>query len=327
MTPKERVLAALHHQPTDVLPMLEPWVETDMVSALGCTEAPSAYVDLGLDGILIPTRTPESSNAWKDGVDEWGRRWSAGTYAGGLLHTREDLARYSPPVSYAGRFFDHGHVADIRRRYPLHCLFYGSHIGPFTGAALSMGYDRFLGSLLDEPDLAVDLLAVRADWCVAMLKEAEAAGVDLLILGDDAADNRGPMMSPRMWKEFVLPLHRRIVREMDVPVLWHSDGNIEPLLSMAVEAGFAGVHGLDPGSGLQLGRVTSTFGGRLAFAGNVNLQVLYGDRPEGVQDEVRRCLDQGPGGGSYLFATCNSICKGMNPSLVRAMYRLARADG
>ena len=46
------------------------------------------------------------------------------------------------------------------------------------------------------------------------------------------------MVSPRMWREFVLPHYCWIVDELDAPVIWHSDGNVEALLPMAPEAGF-----------------------------------------------------------------------------------------
>ncbi len=49
--------------------------------------------------------------------------------------------------------------------------------------------------------------------------------------------------------------HQQIVEAVGVPMIWHSDGNIESLLPMAVEAGFVGVHGLDPTAGMDLAKV------------------------------------------------------------------------
>ena len=59
----------------------------------------------------------------------------------------------------------------------------------------------------------------------------------------------------RVWQEHILPYHRKIVDELSVPVIWHSDGDIRKLLPYAVQAGFIGVHGLDPISGIKLQEV------------------------------------------------------------------------
>ena len=142
-----------------------------------------------------------------------------------------------------------------------------------------------------------------------------------MVLADDAAHNEGPMISPEMWRECVLPLHRRIVDSFEVPVIWHSDGNIEQLLPMAVEAGFAGVHGLEPSAGMDLGRIKREFGRDLTLIGNIDVNVLCGSDLEAVRSEVTRCIDQGAPGGGYMIATCNSIFEGMNPATVAEMFR------
>ena len=61
----------------------------------------SAYADLGQDAVLLPSQTPDGSNAWRSGVDEWGRVWRDGLYVTGVVDSPADLARYNPPPSYA----------------------------------------------------------------------------------------------------------------------------------------------------------------------------------------------------------------------------------
>ena len=135
------------------------------------------------------------------------------------------------------------------------------------------------------------------------------------------------MISPEMWREFVLPLHKLIVEEVQAPVLWHSDGDITRLLPLAVEAGFAGVHSLEPDSGVDLGQVKRDFGQELVLVGNVEACVLCQDDLEAVREEVRRCFRQGAAGGGYMFSTCSSIFKGMNLEAVVEMYRYAGEMG
>ncbi|TEU19272.1 MAG: hypothetical protein E3J21_04245, partial [Anaerolineales bacterium] len=273
MKPRERVLTALEHQEPDRVPRFEIWIDDCMVDELGQSDLQSAHVNLGLDCVMIPSPYPAGSNAWRDGVDEWGRIWKNGFYVDGVVDTEADLERYSPPLDYVDKFFDMDRVKEVMELYPDHCFIYGSHIGPFTAGYMAMGFERFFLHLLQKPAFVHKLLQARTEWCIAMYRKAVSLGVDVAVLGDDAGHNKGPMISPEMWREFILPYHRRIVEELAVPVIWHSDGAIESLLPMAIEAGFVGVHPLEPAAGMDLGKVKREFGGDLAMIGNVNVDV------------------------------------------------------
>jgi uroporphyrinogen decarboxylase len=160
-----------------------------------------------------------------------------------------------------------------------------------------------------------------------MCREAARVGVDLIVLGDDAGHRNAPMISSQMWREFVLPLHRRIVEQLDVPVIWHSDGAIQSLLPMAIEAGFAGVHGLEPAAGIDLEEVKRIFGKDLVLIGNVDVRVLCSSDLDAVRAEVARCMRQAAPGGGYMISSCNSLFGGMKSQSIVEMYRHARMVG
>jgi uroporphyrinogen decarboxylase len=330
MTSRERVLAALAHRPTDRVPRFEIWIDALLKELVGVPTGPAdpadVYVALGQDCVMMPTRPLPGSNAWRTGVDEWGRIWREGTYVGGMVDDRDDLERYSPPLDDARLRYDADRVRQVRERYPDHCLIFGTHIGPFTAAYMAMGFERFFTRLFDDPAFVHRLLDARTAWCIAVYREALRLGAEVLVLGDDAGHTQGPMLSPPMWRAFVLPYHRRIVAALDAPVIWHSDGAIVPLLPMAIEAGFAGVHGLDPIAGVDLAEVQRAYRRDLALVGNVDVRVLCGDDPDAVRAEVDRCLIQGTAGaGGYMLASCNSIFAGMNARAVGEFFRYAEA--
>ena len=122
-----------------------------------------------------------------------------------------------------------------------------------------------------------------------------------------------------MWREFVLPCHRRIASELPVPVIWHSDGDIARLLPMAVEAGFAGVHGLEPWS-MSLAETKAKYAGSLVLLGNADVRTLCAPDLGAVRREVRRCTAEG-GPSGFMLSSCNSIFAGMNPAAVREFFR------
>lgn len=328
MKPRERVFAALEHREPDRVPRFEVWIDNDdLVAKVGGGDLQRTYINLGLDCIMIPNHNPAGSNAWGDGVDEWGRVWKNGWYMDGVIETEADLERYSPPLDYVDQHFDPVRCGEATELYPDFCLVFGSHIAPFTGGYLSMGMERFFYGLLSRPAFIHKLLEVRTEWCIGMFQKAINLGAEVLVLGEDAAHKGGPMISPQMWREFVLPYHARIVEEVDVPVIWHSDGDITSLLPVAVEAGFAGVHSLEPAAGVDLGQVKREFGDDLVLIGNVDPTPLCQSDLDAVREEVRRCIEQGAPGGGYMFSTCSSVFDGMNLEAVVEMFRYAGEIG
>jgi uroporphyrinogen decarboxylase len=324
MIPRERVLAALRRHPADRVPRLEIWIDA-FLDELGGGDPQRAYAAQGQDGVMLPSVNPPESHAWRDGIDEFGRVWRGGFYVTGMVDTAADLGRYTPPLTYLSRLFDAERCAAVRAQYPDHCLIYGTHIGPFTAATMAMGFERFFLRIADDPAFVHRLLDNRTAWCIAQYRKARDLGAEVLILGDDVAFRSGPMIAPRLCREFILPYHRRIVEALDAPVIWHSDGDIRPLLAMAIEAGFAGVHGLEPAAGIDLAAVKREYGRDLALIGNLDIRALAGDDLGAVRREVDRCMAT-PGSG-YLFASCNSIFDGLNPRAVREMFRYAGEMG
>jgi uroporphyrinogen decarboxylase len=320
LKPKERVFTVLQRQKPDRVPRFEIWIDA-LLGELGQNDPASAYVGLGQDCVMMPTRTPPESNAWRSGVDEWGRVWQEGTYVDGAVDTAADLERYNPPLSYVEELYDDAQVRQVRESYPDHCLIFGTHIGPFTAGYMAMGFERFFLRLIEDPPFVHRLLETRTEWCIAMYQKAVGLGAEVLVLGDDAGHSEGPMISPRMWREFTLPYHRRIVDALDVPTIWHSDGNVKSLLPMAIEAGFVGFHGLDPLAGMDLAEIKREFGPELVLIGNVDVRVLCGSDLDAVRREVDRCMEQGAPGAGYMIASCNSIFEGMNPAAVAEMFR------
>lgn len=336
MTPRERVFAALQHRIPDRVPRFEIWIDA-LLDELGQADPVSAYANLGQDCIMLPTHTPSTSNAWRNGVDEFGRVWRSGTFVDGVIECIDDIEHFSPPLTDASQYFDAEECRAIRRTYPDHGLIFGTHIGPFTAGYMAMGFGRFFTRLVDDPAFVHRLLEHRTDWCIAIYQTAIRHGAEVVVLGDDAGQKGGPMLSPRMWREHILPYHRRIVKALKAPaldakglkapVIWHSDGDITSLLPMAVEAGFTGIHGLDPLAGMDLAAVKRDFGRDLVLIGNIDVRALFSTDLQAVRDEVDRCVSQGAPGGGYMLATCNSIFAGMHPAAVAELFRYENEVG
>jgi uroporphyrinogen decarboxylase len=111
-------------------------------------------------------------------------------------------------------------------------------------------------------------------------------------------------------------------------VIWHSDGYVEPLIDLAVQAGIQGLHALEPVAGNDLGRIKEKYGHRLVLCGNVDcVNVLTTTDLDRVRGEVDRCMLQAKKGGGYMLATSNSLHGACTPEAVWEMYRYGAEAG
>ena len=269
-------MATLLHRQAGRVPRFEIWIDA-LFDELGQSDPTAAYASLGQDAVMMPAVNPLQSCAWQTGTDEWGRVWHDAMYVDGAVDSREALQRYRPLLSYVEELCDRQRVEQVRRAYPDHyCLMLGTHIGRLTAAFMASGPQRFFTLLTDDPALARRILDKRTEWCIAVYERAVGLGADVVVLGDDAGSGRGLLISPPMWRKFVLPGHRRIVDALHAPVIWHSDGNVAALLPIAIEAGFVGFHGLDPPAGMDLAGIKKQYGDDLVLIGNADVRVLFG---------------------------------------------------
>jgi uroporphyrinogen decarboxylase len=188
------------------------------------------------------------------------------------------------------------------------------------GTYMAMGLERMFRKYKKDKPFVHAVMETRLEWCLAIFQQAVELGAEVIVMGDDSAHRGGSMISPQMWRELVLPYHCRLVEGLPVPVIWHTDGKIDKLLPFAVEAGFAGVHGLETLAGNHLADIKHEYGDKLILIGNADVNLFFEPNLEAVQVDVRRALKEG-GSEGFMLSSCNSIFPGMNPDAVREFFR------
>src|SRR3990170_4898435 len=166
--------------------------------------------------------------------------------------------------------------------------------------------------LLAEPEWMSRYLKVETDFLLAQIRRAAEIGVDGIIAGTDLAGRSGPFISPRLYRQMILPHFKRIVdhcHSVGLRVLKHTDGYLWPLeRELLVESGIDAIHSIDPTAGMDLGRMKERHGHHLVLCGNVDVsRILPFGTPEEIRREVRRCLRQGAPGGGFVLASSNSL--------------------
>ncbi len=329
MNSRERVLTTFQFEEPDRVPLFEAWIEGVIMDAIGNGDPYKTRERLGLDCMPIAVGHPKSTNAWKTGTDEWGRIFKNHWYLGGVVKSLDDVETYSPPLEYAEEWFPSEMMKKTRKIYgDTHALYYAFHDVCLVLSYMSMGMEDFFVAVHRNRELVEALIQRSTDWTIAMIEQANAAEVDFIMIGDDVADSKGPMISLKNFREMVLPKYKEIVSASEIPLIWHSDGQIQPLLPFIIEAGFAGVHALEPDVGVNMGKIKEQYGDKLVLVGNLDVtNILTQSDLELVRKDVKRCIKQGAPGGGYLFSSSNSLFNGMYIESILEAYRYAKEIG
>lgn len=87
------------------------------------------------------------------------------------------------------------------------------------------------------------------DYGIHSIEQAIEAGASAVVLCDDLCGVHVPLVDPRMVVDHFLPLYERFAakaRELDTPLIFHSDGDIRTYYEILSSDGFSGVHVAHP---------------------------------------------------------------------------------
>ena len=131
-------------------------------------------------------------------------------------------------------------------------------------------------------------------------------GVDGGYFGDDYGAQKNMLFSPQMWRKFIKPRLAQMFapfREAGLPVLMHSDGQIQAIIPDLIEIGLTALNPVQP-EVLDHSWLKSTFGNNLAYYGGVSTQtVLPNGSPEDVEKATRDCIEKlAPEGTGLIIA-------------------------
>jgi uroporphyrinogen decarboxylase len=247
----------------------------------------------------------------------------------GPIKSPGDLRHYSPPDpetpdAIAG-------IAEVAARYKGRKAITAICRDAFFNPSFLRGHENFLMDMIEHPRLVHELIDVALSYDLRVTERMVQAGVDVVVLGDDYADKNGPLMSPRHFREFILPGLKRAVdnaHRAGAYVVKHTDGNIMPLMDMIIDAGIDALNPLEPAAGMDIGLVKQRYGDRIAIVGNIDCGHLLCEAPvEQVRSVTRQTIEVAAPGGGYCLSSSNSIHSSVKPENFLAMVETLRAHG
>ena len=190
-------------------------------------------------------------------------------------------------------------IAEDRRKLGEVYLFPGIPGPGLTGLFNEVGLEDFAYYLADCPDVIDGLLEINAVRAVRWAEHLpNNHGVEAGFLGDDIAFHSGPLFSPKWSDVHYLPRLARIIdayHKRGIAVLFHSDGNLNPILDALVESGIDGLNPIETLAGMDVGEIHRRHP-HLFLAGAIDVsQLLPFGRPEEIKEVVRNTIDAAEG--------------------------------
>jgi len=276
-------------------------------------------------------------------IDDWGSGqveiepglWFPGIHPMSEATTLEEIERYPWPdmddpsrVAHvrqeAHRLAEEGRYAIIGTPWLLF---------PLERACAMQGMDHFMLNLGLHPEFAQALLHKIAEMCKRLMGHflhELGENVDIIKIGDDLGSQAGLLISPRMYRQILKPIHADYIsfikERTHAKVFFHTDGDVFDLLDDFVEIGVDILNPIQTSAGrmANLAELKRRYGRNLVFCGAVDTQhILPHGTPEEVRQEVRRVIELlGPGGG-YLLASVHTIMDEVPPENILAMVDAA----
>ena len=204
---------------------------------------------------------------------------------------------------------------------------------PFERAHAMQGLDKFLYNMAVEKDFSKYLLEKIYGYCKTLMGhflDELGENVDIIKIGDDLGTQESLLISPKMYREFLKPIHADFISfiksRTKAKVFFHTDGDVFNLIDDFIEIGVDILNPIQTSAGRMsnLAELKSRFGGRIVFCGAVDTQkVLPYGSPAEVRDEVKRVIHALGEGGDFMLASVHTIMNEVPAENVLAMVDAA----
>jgi uroporphyrinogen decarboxylase len=354
MDSRERFLKALRREQPDRVPIHDGlWAETVrhwQKEGLP-TEIPAEdyfgfeLCSIGFDqSPLFETKTLHKDNEYIIETTPYGGiRKNFRTYAstpeiiGWAIKTKEDWdrikERHSPDFVP-----DYARVdwVSLRQRYEQ-----ARSEGKCIALSCVVGYDQLqryakseelLMITFDDPDWFRDMVETTAQLVLRMAQMIIGAGYrpDVAFFYNDMAYRNGPLFSPRTYRNCILESDKLLCdyfHSQNMPVIYHTDGDIHLLIPPLIEAGVDCLQPLEVKANMDVRELKAEYGDRLSFMGNIDARKMADPNPGVIEEEIRTKLETAKVGGGYIYHSDHSVPPTVSFEQYRRVLELVRRYG
>ena len=176
------------------------------------------------------------------------------------------------------------------------------------------GFAYGLMQYLDNPETVKAAIRCEVEKNNILDKYFIRPGQDAVAWGQDFAWNKGPFISPEMFREFALPAIKTRVRniheQFGLPVMKHACGNNNLLMDMFVEAGYDAYQSVQGSAGMNFGLIKEKYKDHFVCWGGISLENIVSGKASDVKKEIVHAMENYKPGGRYIFGSSHSIAVG-----------------
>jgi [methyl-Co(III) methanol-specific corrinoid protein]:coenzyme M methyltransferase len=240
MSPYERVMAAYKGEDFDCFPALTPTsivtrelmrganayfpsAHLNQIDTFNLSEA--GYTQLGFDSISPYFSIHLEAEALGCTVD-WQDKYGMPQV---IKKPLKNIENYSLPNNYIdNKQFSTfiSIITKLNKKYNKKVPIIGKVVGPWTLAYHLFGVDNLILKTIIEPDLIKAFIREISKCPIEFAKRQFEAGADFVVWADHVTED---LVSPQIYKEFVLPIHQEAVEELKSygPLILHVCGNLQ----------------------------------------------------------------------------------------------------
>ncbi|MFV1964167.1 MAG: uroporphyrinogen decarboxylase family protein, partial [Pirellulaceae bacterium] len=164
----------------------------------------------------------------------------------------------------------------------------GKVMGPFSMIQMMHGVENVLMGLTDDPERILRFMETCVDVLVLCADAQFEIGIDALAIGEGGAGAQ--MLSPKMYEQFLLPIHRQMLQRIQGPTVMHICGDITPRLSTL---GKTGLTCFNFDAAIPPKKMVDAASGRFTVMGNISTTDLLNGTEADIERQVFENLDAG----------------------------------
>jgi uroporphyrinogen decarboxylase len=172
--------------------------------------------------------------------------------------------------------------------------------GPWTIAIGLREADKLLRDAMKDRDYVHELMEFTTQQAIRCGEAVHPLKVGLSYSEAPASCS---LISPKIYREFIFPYHKRIVdhfKEKKVGVGLHICGYATPILEDVVQTGVTNIS-IDAPS--DLAKAVEITRGKAVLIGNVNTNLFYSGTREQMKQAIKACLEVAPKDSGYVLAS------------------------
>jgi uroporphyrinogen decarboxylase len=323
MSPKERVLAQVRHQETDIVPYTLEFETPDLMDRLDAFYGDPGWRTL-VDNAIRHGPLPhpwlgipgEQTGTGEILTDLFGARWAMHKRPAHLVSAplpAPSLSGYTFPS--VADCFQPGwaeEMAGFARAHRDYFVVTGLGFGVFERTWVLRGFEEMLMDVAAAPDFYAELVAAITDHQLQLLDRILETPVDGVLFSDDWGYQEGVLIGAERWRTFLKPHLRRLydrVHDAGKIALNHVCGSVREIMPDMIEIGLDVLESVQPeAKGMDPFGLKADFGEAITFWGGLGSQstIPFGT-PEDIRERVARLISEMGRGGGYILAPSKGI--------------------